>query len=67
MYCYFRDKGQDWSGIKDHWAGRELSSAPSAVVVGDVLTVFARSKDGKLMRTYWDGAKESWSDWEDID
>jgi uncharacterized protein (DUF849 family) len=67
MYCYYKDKGQDWSGIRDHWGGRELSSAPSAVVVGDVLTVFARSKDGKLMRTCWDGAKESWTDWEDID
>jgi hypothetical protein len=67
MYRYFKDKGQDWRGISDHWAGRDLSSAPSAVVVGDVLTVFARSKDGKLMRTYWDGARDSWTDWEDID
>jgi len=67
MSCYFQDKGQPWSERCDHWAGRELGSAPSAVVVGGVLTVFARSKDAKLMQTYWDGEKGSWTEWEDLD
>ena len=67
MYCYFQDKGQEWSDLRDHWAARELSSAPAAVVVDEVLTVFARSKEGKQMRTYWDGEKSSWTEWEDLD
>ena len=67
MYCYFQDKGQPWSDLRDHWAARELGSAPSAVVVGDVLTVFARSKDATLMQTYWDSDKGSWTDWEDLE
>lgn len=64
MYCYFQDKGQEWSGIVDEWGTRELNSAPSAVVAHGVFTVFARSKDGKLMRTYY---KDGWTDWEDVD
>ena len=66
MYHLFQDKGKEWSEVIGHWDG-ELSSAPSAVVVGDLLTVFARSKDGKLMRTYYDPATSAWTKWENID
>ena len=67
MSCFYQDKGRPWSDLCDHWGARELGSAPSAVVVGGVLTVFGRSKDGKLMQTYWDGEKSSWTEWEDLD
>ena len=66
MSCYYQDKDQPWSDRRDHWEVRELGSAPSAVMVGSVLTVFARSKDGELMQTYWDGENGSWTEWEDL-
>jgi len=40
--------------------------APSAVMAGDRLTVFARASNGKLAHRWYDGTKGSWTEWAEI-
>jgi hypothetical protein len=41
----------------------QISSAPSAVMAGDRLTVFARTVDGTLTHTFYDPQRGKWRDW----
>ncbi len=46
---------------------RELKSAPTAVIVGEQLTVFARGSKGQQMQIFYDKAKGGWSEWSDVE
>jgi hypothetical protein len=66
LYHLFRDKETEWSrviGLGD----REMRSGPSAVIVGEVLTVFARSTHGTLMEIHYDKARWSWTGWSEVE
>lgn len=66
LYHIFRDKEKEWSPVIG-LGTQEMLTAPTAVVVGDVLTVFARNTKGGLMKIYYDKQKWSWTDWMDVE
>lgn len=66
LYHVFRDKETAWSDAIV-LGDRELKSAPTAVIVSEQLTVFARGPKGQQMQIYYDKAKGGWSDWSDVD
>jgi hypothetical protein len=66
LYQVYRDRDSGWSSV---WTFRErkLESAPTAVVVNGVLTVFARNSANGLMKIYYDKNRGSWTKWIDVD
>jgi hypothetical protein len=63
----YRDKETPWSAPIPIGSA-EMQSGPTAVVAGgDVLSVFARDKSGKLMIIYYDKEIASWTEWNKLD
>ena len=67
LYHIFRDQETGWSEVIGLGFDRDMKSGPTAAMVGDELTVFARGLDGKLMRIYYDKEQTSWTGWSDVD
>jgi len=66
LYHLFQDKGGPWSGVIG-LGSRQLVAGPNAVIVSGQLTVLARGSEGKLMQIYYDQARQSWTDWSNVD
>lgn len=67
LYHVFRDKGKAWTRPILLGGEREMKSGPDAVIVGDVLTVFARAISGGMMKIDYDKKADRWTRWGDVD
>jgi len=62
----YTDQGKGWTDLFPI-GDRRMYSSPTAVVVGDKLTVFARTQDCRLMKIFYDKQLGRWTNWSDID